>query len=703
MKTPSTPKPGFFRRAGAPGRFSLELRVAVVFTLCLSTLAAFGMTQVRQPTHWADGELMVGYRAGVGPAWRHKLFLDHGASVVEDVGQNIRVVRIRVPAGALDAVKRRLERRPEVKFVELNYIFDPALLPNDTEYPGQWHLPQIQAPQAWDITQGSPAAVVAILDSGVEATHPDLAGKLVLGYNTYANSTDTSDAYGHGTEVAGATGALTNNGQGIAGVAGASPIMPVRVTDAAGRATSASIANGIIWAADHGARVVNISFNGVAGNTTIRTAAEYAYNRGTLVVAASGNCGCVDLTPDNPYILSVSATDESDRPAYFSSIGPFVDLSAPGTNIVTTAKFGLYTTDSGTSLASPVVAGVAALMFAANPTLTPALAAQMLEATVVDPGGDGYDQSLGYGRVNAAAAVIAAAAYVAPPDTVAPVVSLLAPLTGSTISGTTVVDVSASDDVGVVRVDLYLDGAFFVSDSSTPYSFALDTSTLANGNHVLEAVATDAAHNNTSTGPVTVVVDNTPADTTPPAVSMGTPASGAIVSGTTSVTVSATDNVGVTQVQLWVDGALYAIDTTAPYSFAWNTTLVSNGSRTLKVVASDLAGNVSEVTRTVTVSNNHPPVANNDTFVAPYRARTSYSAQVLSVLSNDSDVDGNLNSASVKIVSAPNKGGTVKVNANGTVSYTPKQGYRGAETFSYNVKDSLGALSNTATVTVNVQ
>lgn len=703
MKTSFTPKSGSLRRADSPGRLAFGLRLAAGLALCLTALAGFGTAQARQPTHWVDGELIVGYRAGVGPVGRHNLFRDHGASVVEDLGQNIRVVRIRVPAGALDAVKNRLERRPEVKFVELNYVFDPALMPNDTEYPGQWHLPKILAPQAWDITQGSAGAVVAILDSGVEAAHPDLADKLVPGYNTYANSTDTSDAYGHGTEVAGAAGALTNNGQGIAGVAGASPIMPVRVTDATGRATSASIANGIIWAADHGARVVNISFNGVAGNTAIRTAAEYAYNHGTLVVAASGNCGCVDTTPDNPFILSVSATDESDSPAYFSTIGPFVDLSAPGTNMVTTAKFGLYTTDSGTSLASPVVAGVASLMFAANPMLAPALAAQIMESTVVDPGGDGYDQSLGYGRVNAAAAVTYAAGYVAPPDTVAPVVSLVAPLAGSTISGTTVVDVSASDDVGVVKVDLYLDGVFFVSDSSSPYSFALDTSTLSNGNHVLEVVASDAAQNSSSSGPVTVVVDNTPADTTPPAVSMGTPASGATVSGTTSVTASATDNVGVTQVQLLVDGALYATDTTAPYSFAWNTTLVSNGLHTVQVVASDLAGNVGEATQTVTVANNHAPVANNDTFAAPYRAKPSYTAQVLSVLNNDSDIDGNLNPASVKIVSAPSNGGLAKVNSQGTVSYTPKKGYRGAETFSYNVKDSLGALSNTATVTVNVQ
>ncbi len=171
---------------------------------------------------------------------------------------------------------------------------------------------------------------------------------------------------------------------GIAGVAGLSPIMPVRVTNATGAATSASIANGIIWATDHGARVVNVSFNGIASNATIRTAAEYAFNHGTLVIAASGNCACVDPTPDTPFVLSVSATDEADSVAYFSSTGPFVDLSAPGANIYTTGMFGTYTGSSGTSLASPVVAGVAALMFSARPALTPAEATQLLEATSFD-------------------------------------------------------------------------------------------------------------------------------------------------------------------------------------------------------------------------------------------------------------------------------------------------------------------------------
>lgn len=585
-------------------------RGAVAWLLLgLGLLFAAGAAQAQPPTQWVDGELLIAFRAGVGPAGRSAVYRDFGATFVDDIGQRLRVVRVRVPAQALQALLRAIQRRPEVRFVEKNYLFEPALLPNDPQYPSQWHLPIIFAPEAWDTTQGASGAVIAILDSGIDATHPEFAGKLVAGYNTYANNSTTSDTTGHGTEVAGAAGALTDNGTGVAGVAGAAPIMPVKVTDSSGRATAASLANGIVWAADHGARVVNLSFGNVAGNLTISAAAEYAVNHGTLVVAAAGNCGCADPTLDNPYVLSVSATDETDAAASFSSTGPYVDLAAPGANILTTERYGLYGTSSGTSLASPIAAGAAGLMFAANPALTPTQVTELLEATAAD-GGSGYSESLGYGRVDAAAAVAAASSYAPPPDTTAPSVAITAPVDGDTVSGTAIVDVTSSDDVGVVKVDLLVDDVYFVSDTESPYSFALDTSALADGSHTLEAVASDAAGNTGSATPIGVMVSN-------------------------------------------------------------------------KV--------------------NDAPLAADDTFSAPVRTKWRYTAQVLKVLLNDSDPDGNLDAASVQIVSAPNRGTTLTVSPDGTVSYTPKKDFKGVETFSYTVKDTRGATSNAATVTVTVQ
>ena len=157
--------------------------------------------------------------------------------------------------------------------------------------------------------------------------------------------------------------------------------------------------------------------------------------------------------------------------------------------------------------------------------------------------------------------------------------------------------------------------------------------------------------------------------------------------------------------ELYIDGLLYATDTAAPYAFSWNTTQSAAGAHALEVRAADAAGNVGRASRTVTVANpvqQHAPVAVNDVFSAPYRANSTYAARVYAVLANDSDADGNLNAASVSITSAPDKGGAVRVNANGTVSYTPKRSFSGTETFRYTVKDRLGATSNTATVTVTV-
>jgi len=306
------------------------------------------------------------------------------------------------------------DRSAAIGSIEKRDVFVPALLPNDPQVTTQWHLSQIHVPQAWEISQGAPGVVIAVVDSGVDPHHPDLAGKLVAGANTFDKSNNTADQFGHGTKMAGAAAARSNNGVGIAGVAGLSPIMPIRVTDRKGRGTSTSIAKGIVWAADHGARVVNLSMEGVVKNAAVRAAAEYAFNHGALVVVPSGNCGCVDPTPETPYILSVSATDEADRVASFSTTGAFVDVAAPGVNIPTTAMYGLYLGDSGTSMASSIVAGVAALMFAANPALTPAVVTQLLQETAFNPGGKGRDPGFGHGRVDAFAAVSAAAAYRAP-------------------------------------------------------------------------------------------------------------------------------------------------------------------------------------------------------------------------------------------------------------------------------------------------
>ncbi|HET7436816.1 MAG TPA: Ig-like domain-containing protein [Thermoanaerobaculia bacterium] len=191
-----------------------------------------------------------------------------------------------------------------------------------------------------------------------------------------------------------------------------------------------------------------------------------------------------------------------------------------------------------------------------------------------------------------------------PADTIAPVTAITSPASGATVSGTTSVTASASDNTGVTRVDFLVDGAVAASDSSSPYSFSWNTTTASNGTHSLSSRAYDAAGNSAASASVTVTVSNTTADTTAPTASITSPASGATVSGTTTVSANATDNVGVTRVEFYVDGVLASTDTSSPYSFAWNTTTATNASHSLSAKAFDAAGNAgTSSTVTVTVNN----------------------------------------------------------------------------------------------------
>jgi hypothetical protein len=261
-----------------------------------------------------------------------------------------------------------------------------------------------------------------------------------------------------------------------------------------------------------------------------------------------------------------------------------------------------YGTSSGTSLASPVAAGVLALVFGANPTLTASQAQGILLASADDLGAAGWDPYFGSGRVNAYRAVQAALG-VTSTDTTPPTDSILSPSSGTTVAATVSVAVSASDNVGVTKVELYIDGALKGTSSTAPFTFNWDTTSVADGGHTLSSKAYDAANNAGASTQVAVQVSNA-ADTTPPAVAISAPLAGATVSGVTTVSASASDNVGVTKVELYVDGVLKATDTASPYSFSWDTTGAANGTHSLTARAYDAASNATtSAAVSVTVSN----------------------------------------------------------------------------------------------------
>lgn len=510
--------------------------------------------------------------------------------VIHQIGVRI----IRVPADQRQAILDQLNRDPDIEFAEADALVAPDFTPNDPSYSSQWHLPKISAPAAWDLTTGTSNVIVAIIDSGVDATHPELAGLTVPGWNFYNNNSNTADVYGHGTSVAGTAIARGNNGVGIASVAWNCRIMPIRVSNTSGSATFSAMAQGLTYAADHGARVANVSYAGAARSATVQTAAAYLAAHGGLTVASSGNDGTTLTDPDNASILAVSSTTSTDTLSTFSTRGPFVDLSAPGSSIYTTKMGGGYRTMSGTSFAAPVVAGVAALMFSADPTLTPAEVETILEQTALDLGAVGYDTSFGWGRVNAYQAVLAALpAPLLPEDVTPPVVAINSPADGNTVSGSVLVAVEAADDTSVARLDVYVDSDLVASDTTAALSAAWDTATESNGPHTLTVVAFDQAGNSAQTA-ATVTVANV-LDVTPPAVQILSPAAGATLARTQKVNVAASDASGVTRVDLLANGTVIATtagNTTGTYTFSWNTSKLARGNYTLQAVAYDTPGNV---------------------------------------------------------------------------------------------------------------
>jgi subtilisin family serine protease len=547
------------------------------------------------------GELLVQTRAGVAKKQFDEALSGLGATAVEEI-QQIRVKRIKVPAQALEKVMAALAKNPNVKFVEKNFIVQAASIPNDSSYPSQWHLPKISAPLAWDITTGSTAISIAIADTGVDPDHPDLAGKLLTGYNFVLGSTDTHDFYGHGTKVAGSAAAISNNSLGVAGVAWANPIVPLVITDASGYATYSAIANAITYSADKGIRVINLSFGGPSSSTTLQNAIDYAWNKGTIVFASAGNYAT--STPQYPaacnHAVAVTATTSSDTLASFSSYGSWVTVSAPGYSILTTSDGGGYGYVSGTSFSAPITAGLGALILSSNPNLTATQVVDIIKQNADDLGAAGFDESFGYGRINAYKSLIAAKNTLPVTDTVNPSASITSPTNGSAVSSIVPVNVAATDNVGVTRVELYVNGALQATDTTAPYSFAWDTGSLGNGTYYLKAVAYDAAGNSGSSSQVAVTVAAA-GDTTAPQVTILKPVDGSSISSLSRVSIAATasDNVAVTRMELYVDGTLKSSSSTGTISWNWNTKKISTGAHSIQTKAYDAAGNIGTASITV--------------------------------------------------------------------------------------------------------
>ena len=334
---------------------------------------------------------------------------DFGGELVNTVSMDgeINAVVVDVPREIIPSFVSEVEATGLSKYIEPNLKAEIDLAPNDPIWSDQWGPSIIEADYAWNTTFGDPSILVAVIDTGINWEHPDLAANYVpLGYDWVNNDADPMDDMGHGTHCAGIIGAVINNSIGIAGLAQVR-IMAEKALDQYGRGSEDDLANAIIHAVDQGADILSNSWGLFGESLLVREAVEYAYAQGALLVAAAGNdVSEYSQSPASCWeVIAVTATNSIDEPAWFTNFGDWVELAAPGTGIRSTWMKEEYVEASGTSMSTPHVAGVAALIWSQFPNMTHNQVRVQLRSTVEDLGNPGFDQFYGYGRINARKAV----------------------------------------------------------------------------------------------------------------------------------------------------------------------------------------------------------------------------------------------------------------------------------------------------------
>lgn len=383
------------------------LALAIFFSIFLS-LAFFtkDISAERSPLDSGSDRLIVKFRPFIPRALRDRIARDHGVSISEKLILPDTFV-VKVPRTRANEFIKRLERNLLVEFAEEDFIAYVAETPNDPYFGNQWGMTKIDAPGAWDTTHGASNVDIAIIDTGIDGSHTDLAAKVVSGYDCTISgcpSVTPVDGNGHGSHVAGIASAVTNNSIGVAGVSWNGRLMSVKVLSNSGSGYYSWVANGIYKAVDNGAEVINMSLSGSSSSRTLRNAVSYAWNNGVVVVAAAGNRGSSSRNYPAYYsqAIAVAATDSNDQKASFSSYGYWVDVAAPGVSTLSTYQGG-YAYLSGTSMASPHVAGLAALLKGQNPGWSASQIRNQIESTADAISGTGSYWI--HGRINACSAV----------------------------------------------------------------------------------------------------------------------------------------------------------------------------------------------------------------------------------------------------------------------------------------------------------
>lgn len=661
-----------------------RISLAVVMSLLLFAAMFLGEAVAQPPifekgfskkseVKYVPGEIIVKFKPGIRDEAIRDLNQRHGCSVLSK-SRFADFKRLRIPKGkTVEEMVENYSKNPNVEYAEPNYIAHAHFIPNDPLYsPYQWHMDNsvyggINMEAAWDIQTGAPSVVVAVIDTGVAyenyvdaipiggsgkyryityAQAPDLANtSFVPGYDFVNDDSHPNDDEGHGTHVAGTIAQSTNNGIGVAGVAFNCSIMPVKVLNATGSGTYADIADGIYYAANNGAHVINMSLGGGVPSITIENALAYAYGRGVTIVCSAGNSG-PGGAPSYPaaydaYCIAVGATRYDENVSYYSTTGSYVDIAAPGGDVnvdqngdgygdgvlqqthdgINYTSFG-YWFYQGTSMASPHVAGVAALLIA-NGVTGPDNVREAIESTAEDHGAAGWDEAYGWGIVDAYAALTYG---VQPIHDVA-----VTGITASTLAvkgalldiAVTVANQGDFDETFTVTLTDTTDAVTIGSTSvtlaagqSTSLSFTWDTTTSTLGDHILKAEAdTVAGETNTdnNTATTTVTIKEPSHDVAVTAVDAPLEVTGGDVAVinvtvenqgtyTETITVTLTDITAGTQIGS--QAVTLDVGTATTVSFNWDTTSSSIGGHALEATAGVVTGetDIADNTMSTTVS-----------------------------------------------------------------------------------------------------
>ena len=400
------------------------VRSTIIATICTAAIASSYVAAQASASDGPTTRVLVKFQPTANADDRANAVSGLGATEVGTV-RDLDVHVLNVPAVAADNVIAALSHRADVEYAEPDAMAQAAQTPNDPSWPDEWGPSRVNAPAAWNTTTGSASTVVAMLDTGVEYSHPDLQGRFISGFDFVNNDNNPADDNGHGTSVAGVIGATTNNATGVAGLCWSCALMPVKVLGANGNGDYATLANGITWATDHGANVISMSLVGPTDSSTLHSAVQYAHSHGVVLVAAAGNAGSSSRYYPAAYseVLGVAGTQFDDTLYSWSDYGSWVKLAAPGCNEATVIGSS-YATFCGTSSATPVVAGVAALLRSANASASNTALEAALESSATKIG-----TSVACGRVDAAAALTALSSGVTSAS--------CATSTGTTTGGTT--------------------------------------------------------------------------------------------------------------------------------------------------------------------------------------------------------------------------------------------------------------------------